>query len=582
MEESGQQTILDDGVSRLIQEETEKVIRHICAALPRELAEILSQSGELKETLLGYFERNVHAMVGDYAPRDIADLPESTGGASSAEVEKSIVNMYGHLRGHIQRGINELENQTNSLLRQNTDSGAFIRGDKAYMVVKSSFRDNPERPKTVTDLNLCINILESELLSPIFHYQVTVEYLIKDLLSKNIIDTIDRAVAALRDERLDEGLEELTDTEIIINKLGKVEEFTDDNAEDAAAKRYSLLTKELLDRLKDTAEIDPQEFDQLNIRENLKKIVDNEHIRDRGFNTAVNSLCTILDNSRLGFQFIENFKNARELQIREYDDTDPAVLPDEHYRILMRYCDGAQLREECTAYDVQMQSFETEILRAGEILRVLYEDSKSPFKVSDFKDLILKTKERTRTRNKGKKEGPLYADMDKPWDGISFVKPGETEVEKMNRTYAYEKGRIRTRIKVMRETIRGIYGNDKYPPERHSELRSLEDRLNFLEKEYTRFDYRINPYHLHPGLVLEVDVTSIKRKRITLNAMSKALNEFLQSVSRGFQGTVFSPGEPPSRRVVPDGQSFGDLLNGLDLPGDTPPEEDEDREIREI
>ena len=41
MEESGQQTILDDGLSRLIQEETEKVIRHICAALPRELAEIL-------------------------------------------------------------------------------------------------------------------------------------------------------------------------------------------------------------------------------------------------------------------------------------------------------------------------------------------------------------------------------------------------------------------------------------------------------------------------------------------------------------------------------------------------------------
>jgi hypothetical protein len=538
MEEPAQHVdALEGGVNRLMQEETEKVIHHISAALPGELAESLSQSGELKEKLLGYFERNVHAMAGAYAPKGIAELLEPAGGAvpsTAAEVEKSLGNMYGHLQGHIQRGIRELENQTNSLLRQNT--GAFIRGDKAYTVVKSAFRDNPERPKTVTDLKLCVNIPESALITPIFHYQVTAEYLIKDILSKNITLALNSEIEKLRDERLDEGLEELTDAEILISKL------------------------RILDRLKEQGA-------ETESAENLKRITDIEYIRDRGFNIAVNSLSTILDNSRLGFQFIENFKNARELLIREYDDTES--LPDEHYRIRMRYFDAAQLEAERRAYDVQMRSFETEILRVRDILQVYYEAGKSPFRVNDFKDLILQTRERTRKRNKGKTGGPLYEDMDKPWDGISFVKPGETDVERMNRTYAYEKERITQGIKVMREMIQGIYGSYRYPPER----RSLEDRLNFLEKEYTRFDYRINPYHVQPGLTLDVDLTSIKRRRITLDAMSRALNEFLQSISRGFQETAFST-TGSSFPAAPDGQSFGDLLSSVS--GDT------DKGIREI
>ncbi|MDR2078479.1 MAG: cytochrome C oxidase subunit II [Treponema sp.] len=482
------ESINDDGVNRLMKEETEKVIHHISAKLPKEIVENLVINGGLKEKLFSYFNQNFRA-IARYSPGNI---------------EKSLDSMYSHLQGHIQREISELENQTNSLLRQNNDAGIFIRGDKAYTVVKSAFRDNPQRPKSVTDLKLCINILESELISPIFHYQVTVEYLIKDLLSKNITETIDREVEKLRDERIDEGLDEFSDTEIVINKLERVEEFTDDNDGQAKAKRYSLIAKEILDRLKDTrAEIDPSEYDQLNIRENLKKIVDGENIRDRGFNTVVNSLTSILENSRLGFQFIENFKNARELLIREYDDTDPALLPDEHYQIRMRYYDGNQLAEERKAYDVQMRSFETEILHVWDILQVIYEDSKSPFKVSDFKDLTLKTRDRLRKLNKGKNNGPLYEDTEKPWDGLSFVKPGETDVERMNRTYAYEKERLRQRISIMRDMIKELYGEYDYPPER----RSLEDRLNFLEKEYNRFDYGINPYHLQPGLVLDVDVT---------------------------------------------------------------------------
>jgi hypothetical protein len=463
--------------------------------------------------------------------------------------------MYGHFQGHIQREISEIENQTTRLLRQNGESGAFIRSGNAYTVVKCAFRDNPEKPKTVTDLKLCVNVHETDLVSPIFHYQVTMEYLVKDLLSKNIIETIDREVEKLRDERLDEGLEEYSDAEIIINKLEKAGEISeDDGARHARSKRYSLIAREILDRLKDArAEIDPAEYDQLSVRENLKKVLDHEHIRDKGFNTIVNSLAATLDNAHLGFQYMENYKNSREILIREYDD--PSELPDEHYQIRMRYYDSAQLQEARKAYDAQIRSFETEILHAADILQVIYEDSKSPFRVSDFKDLALKMKDRIR-KLRGKDGGPSYEEVEKPWDGLSFVKTGETEVEKMNRTYAWEKERLSARLSQMREMVRELYGEFDYPAER----RSLEEQLTFLEQEYRRFDYQINPYHLQPGLTLEVDVTSIKRKRLTLDAMSGAINEFLQGAIKTFQEAAF-----PSRSGPPaaGGQSFGDLFSSV-------------------
>jgi hypothetical protein len=50
----------------------------------------------------------------------------------------------------------------------------------------------------------------------------------------------------------------------------------------------------------------------------------------------------------------------------------------------------------------------------------------------------------------------------------------------------------------------------------------------------------INPYHVQPGLFLDVDITSIKRKKTTLNAMANVLNEFLHGVSKGFQDAAFA------------------------------------------
>jgi hypothetical protein len=553
-------------VNQLLEEETNKVIHHLTARLPKDVLERLDVMGGVKEKLYNYFNQNYQNMfnrymvttedemvkkvrnyidkeetkvLARYTPKEVADLLDAVGGAdkfNTGEIEKSMVNMYGHLQGHIQRGVNDLENLTNSLLRQKTDTGAFIRGENAYSIVKCAFKDNLAKPKTVTDVKLSVNILDSELISPIFHYQVTVEYLIKDLLSKHIIDTMDKEIEKVKDQRIDQGLEELSDSEILFSKIGRVENYTDDDGENPKSKRYNIVAKTIMERINDLrAEIDPETFDALNIRENIKKIVDIENIRNRGFNTAINSITSILDTSKMGYQYIENLKNARELIIREYEDTDAANLPDERYAVKMRYYDNAQLIEERKGYDVQMKSFETEVQHLWDVLHVIYEDSKNAFRVTDFEDLAKKNKNRIRKLVKEKSGEPLYEDIAKVWDEISFVRSAETEVERMNRTYLYEKDRIRNRIIIMRNKMKSMY-DYLYPIER----RVMEDRLSYLEREYYKFDYMLNPYHIQPGLLLDVDITSIKRKKATLDAMANVLNEFLHGVSKGFQDAAFA------------------------------------------
>jgi hypothetical protein len=291
-----------------------------------------------------------------------------------------------------------------------------------------------------------------------------------------------------------------------------------------------------MERLRDLrAEIDPENFDALNVRENIKKIVDIENIRNRGFNTAINSITSILDTSKMGYQFIENLKNGREVQIREYEDTDLANLPDERYQIKMRYFDNAQLIEDRKAYDVQIKSFENEIQHIWDLLEVIYQDGKPMFKVTDFDDLAKKNKGRIKKVVKDKSGEPMYEDIAKVWDEVSFVRSAETDVEKYNRTYIYEKDRIRARIILMRNKMKKMY-DYLYPIER----RVMEDRLDFLERKYYLFEYMINPYHLQPGLLLDVDITSIKRKKATLDAMANVLNEFLSGVSKGFADAAFA------------------------------------------
>jgi len=553
-------------VDLLLGEEVDKVLNHIGSKLPQDVLDNLDIMGGLKEKIYNYFNQNYQNMfnryivttedemvkkvrgfidkeemksLARYTPREIAALLDAIGGVdkfNTGEIEKSIVNMYGHLQGHVQRGVNDLENLTNSLLRQKTDVGAFIRGENAYSIVKCSFKDNIYRPRTVTDVKLSVNILDSELISPIFQYQATVEFLVKDLISKQIMDLLDREVDKLKDQIIDEGREELNDTEVIFEKMGRVENYTSDDKENEKSKRYSFFAKSLMERVEGLrAEIDPEEFDPINIRENIKKIMDIENIRNRGFNTAINSITSILDTSKMGYQYVENLKNARELIVREYEESDPTKLPDERYSIRMKYYDNAQIVEEQKAFDVMVKSLEVEVQHLRDVLEVVYEDTKFMRGVKDFNDLAKRVKNKIRRKIKAVTGDPVYEDIEKSWDEISFVHAADTEVERLNRTYLPEKDKIKRNLILIKDKLQEVYGF-RYPIQR----RVMEDRLTFLQKEFDGFVYIINPYHLQGGVLLDVDITSIKRKKATLDGMANVLNEFLHGVSKGFQDAAFA------------------------------------------
>ena len=555
----------------LIDEEVDKVLNHIHSKLPPEVLEKLDVMGSVKSKLHNYFNQSFQNMynrylttmedemgkkvrdlvdkeeyraLNRYTPREVAELLDKIGGMdkfNTGEIEKSVVNIYGHLQGHVQRGMFELENETNALLRQKTDVGAFVRGENAYAIAKCSFKNNFYKPKTVMDVKLAINILDSELISPIYHYQVPVETIVKDVISKHIHDLIDQEIHELNSTLVDEGKEELSDTEVIFEKIKALDNYLDDEATNEQSRRYQFVAKRFMDRIVGLgAEIDPDEFDALNIRENIKKIIDNENLRNRGFNTAVNNMTAILDTSKMGYQHIENYKNARECLIREYEDTNILALPDERYALRLTYYDDEQIRGMRNAYDLQFEELRNELMKVVRVVDVLYADNKAAKNIQDYDDIANHYLKKPKPKRGGwfssrVEEEAAPAEPQKLWNEVVFIPPKSTEVEEQNKTNIHIVEELRKRISNTTKRLNGVFMN-QHPPERTV----AEERLHFLWRKFEEFESLVNPYHVLPGLVLEVDITSVKRKRTTMMSMANTLNEFLYSVSKGFQDTAFA------------------------------------------
>lgn len=554
----------DTELKMFVDESADKIVSHVLNKLPPEAVKNLEVMGSVKEKLYNYVNQSYQNMFNrylttvedemakkvrdlvdkeelrasnKYSPREVAELLDQIGGAdkfNTSELEKSAVNIYGHLHGHLVRGMTDLEQETNALLRQKTDVGAFVRGQNFYAVVKCAFKDHPAKPKTVMNVKLSINVLDRELISPIYHHQWTVEYIVKELITTHILTKLDVEIEKINNELIDEGKPELTDTEEIIQKMNSVEKHTNDDRDDEKSKRYTYIAKHLMERIEGLrAEINPKDYDALNVRENIKKVFDEEGIRIRGFNTAINNLTSILDTSKLGYQYCENMKNVREFLIREYEDTNEADLPDERYMILMKYLDQNQVLTERVAYDKQMTNFDMETRLIAEIAESIVQEHKKYFILNDWADLVVATRG---WRKKHIKEGEtLYEENPKEWDEINDIQPEETDVEKQNRTYNYQKLIFNQRLQIAIDKMKQVY-KFQYPKKRIL----LEERILFLKKKLADFDYRINPYHMQAGLLLDINLTTSKRKRFIMHGMANVLNEFLSSVSKGFEDAAFA------------------------------------------
>ena len=134
---------------------------------------------------------------------------------------------------------------------------------------------------------------------------------------------------------------------------------------------------------------------------------------------------------------------------------------------------------------------------SGDVLNMVYVDGKRMKRVTDFTDLSKIYKNKVKKKIKAKTGDPVYEDIEKSWDEISFIDPAETEVEKMNRTYVFQKDKLNKRLIIMKEKLQDMYSY-RYPIQR----RVMEDRITFLTSEFNKFDYIINPYHIQPDFFL--------------------------------------------------------------------------------
>lgn len=486
-------------------------------------------------------DREEFKQLNKYTPFNIAEIINHLGGEdefNTAAIETSIANVYKHLQGHLERGVQEFEHNTNALLRQKNDVGAFIRRENAYAIVKCSLKNNQYKPKTVFDVKLAINILDSELITPIYHYQKPLQQLLKVKVSDHIQMLIDKNIEAINNEKINSGQPELKDDEKLMAKLKAVENhlsFTDE-ADDPSSKRYDFIAKRFIDSLgAEDIESTPGDAADQEIRENIERIMDRENTRNIGFNRIVNALTTILDNSKMGYQHIDNLKNARVCVIREYAHKNKEDLPDETFVLRLSYFDSDQLCQMRKAYDLQFIELSNEIEKASKVVELIFLEFRRENDISNYQEIskeILdegaKIKKRWWHFKRGEEE--LEDSEDLLWDELAFIinKQNGNEVDK-GTTNISQSVILKHRIRLMKEKILKIYGT-QYPEERII----LEERIGFLQTKFQEFSSLINPHHSQQGLILEVDITSVKRRRTTMHAMSDVLNEFLSQVSKGF------------------------------------------------
>jgi hypothetical protein len=585
--------------SLIIDEETDKILNHVKSNLPPEVLDKLDVMGGIKEKVHNYYNQNLQNMqnrymvtiedellkkyrdlidkeeyshLNRYTARNISDIMDKIGGEdqfTTAEIEKSVANIYGHLQGHVQRGVAEVENATNALLRQNADVGSFIRKENAYAIVKCSFKNNVLKPKSVLDVKLAINILDSELITPIYHYQMPVQHLIKDTISKQIHQKIDQNIDEINYDRQDKGFGELNGDDKFLERLKNLEEHLsfDDDVNDETAKRYDIVAKRILDSLSEEEPASEEAGDEMqSIRDAVRMVIDKENIRNKGFNRVVNALTSILDVSKMGYQFIENYKNARVCVIREYEIKDKNEIPDEAFGIRLSYFDNEQLKELCSSYDKQLDALSEEISKVTEVVEQVFQNWCDENGIQNYQTVsqeILKEGQSAQKRwwEFWKSTEESVDEEDMLWNELTFMEKNNDE-EGGNTTKRHQASFLKEQIKLNKQKVLKIYGN-QHPRERFV----IEERINFLDDVYQDLFSKINPHHLQQGLILDVDITSVKQQRTTMEAMSNVLNEFLFQVSKGFldQAVEAYAGNRP-RSIISDDidRTFTSVLQAMD------------------
>jgi hypothetical protein len=167
-----------------------------------------------------------------------------------------------------------------------------------------------------------------------------------------------------------------------------------------------------------------------------------------------------------------------------------------------------------------------------DVVHAYYESKKRFRSLQDFNDLTNRLMGKEWKRQKNAYEQDPDSVM---WNEIGEMYNENSFVEKNNRTYEDRFKNIKNKLHYIRNILQKMHGY-QHPVERVI----LDERITFLEVRFNDFAHLVNPHHIQPGLVLDIDVTTIKRKRFILKSMANCLNEFLYGVSKGFADAAFA------------------------------------------
>ncbi len=556
----------------LVDEAVNKMMHYLDVKLPPEVLEKLCVSGNLKEVLYNYFNQGFQNMYNRYIvtaedemikkvsslitaeekigaehadSRKITDIIDSISGkeTTTQSLDKTTGNIHVQVQKHLDKGVKKLEREMIQTLYGQVGISAFAKDDKAYTVVKCKVGDDPVKTDWVNNVDLVINIKESDLLTPLYHYQVTTGLIFKDLLSTRVMVKLDEIIDAQNFALKKDKKQVLTETEEIAEKLKHLDQYVSFDEYDEQAPQYEMFSKNLLETLETiTAEIPVGEKDALSVRENIQKVMEHEHMRSKGFDQAVNALTYYLDTTGFGYQNIVNFKNARRTVIQEYKETDPRLLPDEHYTIELTYYDAKQIEKQRKAYSKQYNVFTKEVDKVYNIINSIIESrtekrnvplqyeelaqrvlstTKQETEVSWFERVLQKPTEKTVSLDM--QETPnIKKDI---WKDIIPV--DESDV---NQTFQAKRSFIDKKIEFIYQQVSNFYQLQN-PKER----KIIDERLTFLQEKIQSFNRLYNPFQIQPGLVVVVHLSTIKQKGVSMDGLSYVMRKFIEAITTGFQ-----------------------------------------------
>ena len=96
-----------------------------------------------------------------YTPRAISEILTKIGDFnqySTRSIEQSVIILYQECQKHINNGFDKVQRDASVLFHQRKDVGALIDNQTACSIVKCSFKDNTQKPRTVMDVKLAIKI----------------------------------------------------------------------------------------------------------------------------------------------------------------------------------------------------------------------------------------------------------------------------------------------------------------------------------------------------------------------------------------------------------------------------------------